>query len=85
MKLQPDDGPRLSLSIGPGFGRCSKISSKFAKRFTEGIEKLTGSMPGDRRKNVGGYRIGRINHPYPGVRAAELPKLTGRPPVPGFF
>ncbi|RRT69167.1 hypothetical protein B296_00035225 [Ensete ventricosum] len=47
MKLQPDDEPRLSLSIGPGFGRCSGISSEFARRFAEGSEKLAGSTPGD--------------------------------------
>ncbi|RWW38651.1 hypothetical protein BHE74_00056104 [Ensete ventricosum] len=52
MKLQPDDGPRSSLSIGSGFGRCSGISPKFARRFTEGIGKLAGNTPGDRRKKT---------------------------------
>ncbi|RWW36653.1 hypothetical protein BHE74_00058308 [Ensete ventricosum] len=41
------------LSIGPGFERYSGISSKFARRFAEGIGKLTGNTPGDRRKKTG--------------------------------
>ncbi|RZS21191.1 hypothetical protein BHM03_00053802 [Ensete ventricosum] len=52
IELQPDDGPRSSLSIKPRFGRCSGISSKFARRFAEGIEKLTGNTPGDHRKKI---------------------------------
>ncbi|RWV89435.1 hypothetical protein BHE74_00012423 [Ensete ventricosum] len=50
MKLQPNDGPGSSLSIGPGF---SWISSEFTRRFTEGIRKLAGSTSGDRRKKTG--------------------------------
>ncbi|RZS16157.1 hypothetical protein BHM03_00048117 [Ensete ventricosum] len=65
-KLIGNDGPGSSLSIGPRFGRCSGISPEFARRFAEGIGKLTGNMPGDHRgenqrtcrKYVGGYRIG---------------------------
>ncbi|RRT63827.1 hypothetical protein B296_00014022 [Ensete ventricosum] len=53
MKLQPDDGPRSSLSIEPGFGRCSGISSKFARKFVEGIEKLAGNTSRDRWKKTG--------------------------------
>ncbi|RWV95382.1 hypothetical protein GW17_00041996 [Ensete ventricosum] len=54
MELQPDDGPRTSLSIGPGFGRCSGISLEFARRFTEGIRKLAGNISGDyRNKTIG--------------------------------
>ncbi|RWW55519.1 hypothetical protein BHE74_00037840 [Ensete ventricosum] len=54
MELQLDDGLRSSLSIRPGFGRYSGISSKFAKRFAEGIEKLAGNMSGDcRKKTIG--------------------------------
>ncbi|RRT32046.1 hypothetical protein B296_00052818 [Ensete ventricosum] len=52
MELQPNDGLRLSSSIWPGFGRCSGISSKFAKRFTEGIGKLTENTLGDCRKKT---------------------------------
>ncbi|RWW46697.1 hypothetical protein BHE74_00047364, partial [Ensete ventricosum] len=52
MKLKLDYGPRLSLSIRPRFGRCSGISPKFTRRFTEGIGKLTRNMPGDRWKKT---------------------------------
>ncbi|RRT60315.1 hypothetical protein B296_00026159 [Ensete ventricosum] len=65
MKLQPDDGPGSSLSIGPGFGRCSRISSEFARRFAEGIGKLDRNTQGDHQgedqktccKYDKGYRI----------------------------
>ncbi|RWV84182.1 hypothetical protein GW17_00054123 [Ensete ventricosum] len=50
--LQPDDGPRSSLSIGPEIGRCSGISPKFARRFAEGIGKLAGNTPRDHRKKT---------------------------------
>ncbi|RWW42238.1 hypothetical protein BHE74_00052238 [Ensete ventricosum] len=40
------------LSIGPGFGRCSGISPKFARRFTEGIVKLDENTPRDRWKKT---------------------------------
>ncbi|RRT47849.1 hypothetical protein B296_00028540 [Ensete ventricosum] len=46
MKLQPDDGPRLSLSIGPGLGQCSGISPN-------GIRKFAENTSGDRRKKTG--------------------------------
>ncbi|RWW48355.1 hypothetical protein BHE74_00045575, partial [Ensete ventricosum] len=52
MKLQPDDGPRSSLSIGSGFGRCSGISPEFAKRFAEGIGKLAENISRDYRKKT---------------------------------
>ncbi|RWV93264.1 hypothetical protein GW17_00044296 [Ensete ventricosum] len=59
MELQPDDGLRSSLSIGPRFGRYSGISPEFARRFTEGIGKLAGNMSGDYRKKIIGL-IARI-------------------------
>ncbi|RRT42891.1 hypothetical protein B296_00039000 [Ensete ventricosum] len=52
IELQPDDGPRSSLSIEPGFRRYSGISPEFARRFAEGIRKLTGNTLGDCRKNT---------------------------------
>ncbi|RWV92694.1 hypothetical protein GW17_00044910 [Ensete ventricosum] len=52
MESQPDDGPRSNLSIKPGFGQCSGISPKFAKRFTEGIGKLARNMSEDYRKKT---------------------------------
>ncbi|RWW44173.1 hypothetical protein BHE74_00050094 [Ensete ventricosum] len=39
-----DDGPRSNLSLRSRFGRCSGISSEFARRFAEGIRKLTRNM-----------------------------------------
>ncbi|RRT47080.1 hypothetical protein B296_00031561, partial [Ensete ventricosum] len=64
MELQPDDGSRSSLSIGPGFGRCSGISPKFARRFAKGIGKLAGNMSGDCWKKT--KRL-----------AARMPQATG--------
>ncbi|RWW47424.1 hypothetical protein BHE74_00046600, partial [Ensete ventricosum] len=66
MELQPDNGPRSSLSIKSGFGRCGGFRREFARRFTEGIGKLTGNTPGDHRgedqktyrKYSEGYQIG---------------------------
>ncbi|RWV92405.1 hypothetical protein GW17_00045223, partial [Ensete ventricosum] len=52
MELQPDDGPRSSLSIRPGFKRCNGISLKFTRRFVEGIGKLAGNTPRDHRKKT---------------------------------
>ncbi|RWV94067.1 hypothetical protein GW17_00043432 [Ensete ventricosum] len=63
MELQPDDGPRSSLSIGPSLDDTMGPHWEFARRFAEGIGKLTGrSLEEDNmtyRKNVEGYRIGR--------------------------
>ncbi|RRT42709.1 hypothetical protein B296_00026467 [Ensete ventricosum] len=67
MELQPDDGPRSSLSIGLGFGRCSEISSKFARRFTKRIRKLAENTPGDRQK-----KTGRLT-----ARMSEAARLAG--------
>ncbi|RRT50047.1 hypothetical protein B296_00027115 [Ensete ventricosum] len=47
MKLQPNDGPISSLSIGLGFGRCGGFCREFTRRFAEGIGKLVGNTPGD--------------------------------------
>ncbi|RWW37027.1 hypothetical protein BHE74_00057905 [Ensete ventricosum] len=57
MELQLDDGPRSSFSIGSGFERCSGISLEFARRFTEGIEKLAENMSGDCRKKTIGLMV----------------------------
>ncbi|RWW73910.1 hypothetical protein BHE74_00018173 [Ensete ventricosum] len=64
MELQPDNGPRSSLSIKPGFRRCSGISSKFVRRFG----KLAGNTPGDRRKKTIGLT----------ARMLEATELAGR-------
>ncbi|RWW76166.1 hypothetical protein BHE74_00015758 [Ensete ventricosum] len=50
MKLQPDDGPRYSLGIGPSSDDTMGSHRKFARRFTEGIGKLAGNAKGDRSK-----------------------------------
>ncbi|RWW51796.1 hypothetical protein BHE74_00041816 [Ensete ventricosum] len=92
MKLQPDDGPRSSLSIGPGFGRCSGISPDFIRRFTERIGKLAGNMSGDCQKKTIGLTarmpeavgLAGVNRPYLGVWVAEPPRSAGKPLVPGF-
>ncbi|RWW35726.1 hypothetical protein BHE74_00059306 [Ensete ventricosum] len=50
MKLQPDDGPRQSLGIGPISDDVVGSRRKFARRFAEGTGKLAGNAKGDRRK-----------------------------------
>ncbi|RZR93541.1 hypothetical protein BHM03_00022062, partial [Ensete ventricosum] len=50
MKLQPDDGPRYSLGIGPSSDDAVRSHRKFARRFAEGIEKLARNAKGDRRE-----------------------------------
>ncbi|RWV85535.1 hypothetical protein GW17_00052664, partial [Ensete ventricosum] len=51
MELQPDD-PKIKLGHRAGFGRCSGISPKFARRFAEGIGKLAGNTLGDHYKKT---------------------------------
>ncbi|RWV96541.1 hypothetical protein BHE74_00029112 [Ensete ventricosum] len=67
MELQSNDGPRSSLSIGLGFGRCSGILPKFTRRFAEGIRKLTRNMSGDCQKKTIGLT----------ARMSEATGLTG--------
>ncbi|RZS15924.1 hypothetical protein BHM03_00047819 [Ensete ventricosum] len=50
MKLQPDNGPRQSLGIGPSSDDAVGSRQKFARRFAEGIGKLAGNPKGDRRE-----------------------------------
>ncbi|RWV83292.1 hypothetical protein GW17_00055126, partial [Ensete ventricosum] len=50
VKLQPDDGPRYSLGIGPSLNDVVGYCRKFVRRFTEGIGKLAGNAKGDRRE-----------------------------------
>ncbi|RWV83565.1 hypothetical protein GW17_00054806 [Ensete ventricosum] len=82
MKLQPDDVPRSSLSIGLGFGQCSGILPKFARRFAEGIGKVAGNTPGDRRKthhkNAGGCRISRTGKPPVSDGCTTATQVFGR-------
>ncbi|RRT38583.1 hypothetical protein B296_00040572 [Ensete ventricosum] len=82
-KIIGDDGQRSSFSIGPGFRRCSGISSKFTRRFAEGIGKLTRNTPGDNRKKTGRLAA-TIPEPIRLVGVAELPRSTGKLPVLDF-
>ncbi|RWW09638.1 hypothetical protein GW17_00026862 [Ensete ventricosum] len=45
-----DDGPRYSLGTGPSLEDEVGPRRKFARRFTEGIEKLAGNVKGDRHE-----------------------------------
>ncbi|RZS24893.1 hypothetical protein BHM03_00058029 [Ensete ventricosum] len=47
-----NDGPRSSLGIGPGSDDAVEPRREFARRFAEGIGKLAGNIPGDRRKKT---------------------------------
>ncbi|RZR73494.1 hypothetical protein BHM03_00024977 [Ensete ventricosum] len=66
MKLQPDDGPRYSLGIGPSSDDAVGSRRKFARRFAEGIGNLAENTKGDcreedqrtYRKIVGVYGMG---------------------------
>ncbi|RWW74463.1 hypothetical protein BHE74_00017598 [Ensete ventricosum] len=76
-ELQLDDGPRSSLSIGPGFRQYSGISPKFARRFAEGIEKLAARSPEEDQMTclssectVAAQAFGRLTRP---VWAVEPP------------
>ncbi|RRT49471.1 hypothetical protein B296_00011629 [Ensete ventricosum] len=77
MELQPDDGPRSSLGIGPGSDNAVEPRREFAMRFTEGIRKLDGNTPGDRWKNTIGLD----------ARMSEATGLggMGKLPVPSFW
>ncbi|RRT74958.1 hypothetical protein B296_00018139 [Ensete ventricosum] len=84
IELQLDDEPRSSLSIGPGFGRCSGISPKFARRFAKGIGKLAGNTPEDRRKKTGRL-IARMPEATGLARviwAVDPARAAGKSPIP---
>ncbi|RWW35558.1 hypothetical protein BHE74_00059502 [Ensete ventricosum] len=71
MELQLDDGPRLSLGIGPGSDDVMGPHWEFARKFTEGIEKLTGNTLRDHWK-----KTERLI-----VRMREVIRLAGWTPV----
>ncbi|RWW38266.1 hypothetical protein BHE74_00056568 [Ensete ventricosum] len=54
MKLQPDNGPRSSLGIGPSSDDAVGSRREFARRFTEGIGKLARNMKGDYQEKTRG-------------------------------
>ncbi|RWV95480.1 hypothetical protein GW17_00041891 [Ensete ventricosum] len=64
IELQPDDGPRSSLGIGPGSDDAVGPRQEFARRFTEGIGKLARNTLGDHRKKTIGLTI-------------KIPKVAG--------
>ncbi|RWW17039.1 hypothetical protein GW17_00019051 [Ensete ventricosum] len=68
IELQPDDGPRSSLGIGPSSDDAVGPHRKVARRFIEGTRKLARNMSGDRQK-----KIGRLT-----VRMLEATRLAGR-------
>ncbi|RWV89573.1 hypothetical protein GW17_00048274 [Ensete ventricosum] len=76
IELQPDDGLRSSLSIGPGFRRCSEISPKFARRFAEGIGKFARNTPGDYRKKT--RRLAERMSKAAGLAGQQSPLLLDR-------
>ncbi|RWV96651.1 hypothetical protein GW17_00040619 [Ensete ventricosum] len=93
MELQPNDGPISSLGIGPSSNDAGGPCWEFVRIFSEGIGKLTGNMPGDRRKKtrrltvrmpeavgLAGKKGGCQR-----LSAAELPRWTAEPPIPGFL
>ncbi|RZS20859.1 hypothetical protein BHM03_00053416 [Ensete ventricosum] len=57
MELQPDNGPRSSLGIGPSSDDAVEHHREFARRFAKGIEKLAGNMLGNRRKKTIGLTV----------------------------
>ncbi|RWW38750.1 hypothetical protein BHE74_00056002 [Ensete ventricosum] len=69
IELQPDDRPRSSLGIGPGSDNTVEPHQEFARRFAEGIGKLTGNTSGDRQKKTIGLT----------ARMPEAAELYGRP------
>ncbi|RWW09407.1 hypothetical protein GW17_00027106 [Ensete ventricosum] len=52
MELQPDDRLRSSLGIELGLDDAVEPRLEFARRFTEGIEKLARNTLGDRQKKI---------------------------------
>ncbi|RWW39838.1 hypothetical protein BHE74_00054792 [Ensete ventricosum] len=52
MELQPDNGPRSSLGIGPSSDDAVGSRQEFARRFVERIKKRVGNMKGDHRKKT---------------------------------
>ncbi|RWV82571.1 hypothetical protein GW17_00055918 [Ensete ventricosum] len=71
--LAHDDGPRSSLGIGPGSDNALGLLQEFARRFAEGIRKLIGNTPGERRE-----KIGRLT-----ARMPEATRLAGWVNRPG--
>ncbi|RRT42968.1 hypothetical protein B296_00043405 [Ensete ventricosum] len=69
IELQPDNGPRSSLGIGPGSDDAVGSRREFARKFVEGIGKLAGNMKGDHWEKTGGLA----------ARMSEATGLCGTP------
>ncbi|RWW81449.1 hypothetical protein BHE74_00010144 [Ensete ventricosum] len=87
IELQPNDGPRSSLGIRPGSDIAVAPRWEFARRFAEGIEKLTGNTLGDRRKKTKRLIAGMSEAVgLMGVLSAvDLPRPAAEPPIPIFY
>ncbi|RZR99596.1 hypothetical protein BHM03_00029175 [Ensete ventricosum] len=84
MELQPDDGPRLSLSIGPGSDDVVEPHRELARRFAERIGKLAGNTPGDHRKKTIGLttrmlEVTRLGGIEPNQLIKELVNIRFKP------
>ncbi|RRT80187.1 hypothetical protein B296_00005303 [Ensete ventricosum] len=97
MELQPDDEPRLSLGIRPGSDDAVGSRREFARRFTEGIEKLAGNTPRDHWNKIGRLTArmpeavgltGWLNRTYlvfGQLTMGKPPRSTSKLLVPNFF
>ncbi|RRT54216.1 hypothetical protein B296_00035862 [Ensete ventricosum] len=83
--LRQDNGPRSSLSIEPGFGRCGGFHQDFARRFTEGIKKLAGNTPDNGPRSIlsiepGFERCGGFHQEFARRFTEGIKKLAGNTP-----
>ncbi|RZR73022.1 hypothetical protein BHM03_00019220 [Ensete ventricosum] len=94
MELQLDNEPRSSLGIGPSSDDEVISRREFARRFAEGIGKLTENTKGDHReedqrtyrKNARGYRImWDRRQPPENLDDGGLPVRISRKVVPSTF
>ncbi|RWV77964.1 hypothetical protein GW17_00061139 [Ensete ventricosum] len=83
MKLQPDYGPRYSLGIGPSSDDVVGSRWKFARRFVEGIGKLTGNAKGDRREEDRRTYRKIVGVCRKGTTFVKIP--VDKPPVSGYW
>ncbi|RWV91136.1 hypothetical protein GW17_00046602 [Ensete ventricosum] len=77
MELQPYDGPKSSLGIGPGSDDVVEHRRECARRFAEGIGKLARNTLGDRRKKTIGLAARTPEAAGLGGRFGLHPKKIG--------
>ncbi|RZS06439.1 hypothetical protein BHM03_00037087 [Ensete ventricosum] len=87
MELQPDNEPKLSLGIGPGSDDAVGPRREFARRFTEGIRKLTGNTLGYCRKKTRRLtaRMSEAVGLVGVLSTVDSPKPMPKPPIPRFY